>query len=682
MNTKSYLSHDVNFGGENYIEKHLATRAEPEGFRHADIRNTSLQMVGEGFPDHEIFAAMKQRYPEKDDKEIWKLIRGAHKFNPQPAKAGNLLAFASQQPVITAPVIKPFKLKAESAKSAIPKCDEPLTKVLLTAFNPDEIVSFTNKSVERNGKLSPCTNGTYFVVSDLVALLEKNGTEMVDGAAGAWLRLNPFKLGDVTGTDESVSSFRHLLVEFDKIPKEQQYQVLKQSGLPLTCIIDSGSKSLHGWVRVDAENIEQYKERAEFIYKYLAAYKLDPNNKNAARYSRMPNIKRDDVVQQLVELNDIEPEAYVEWYDKLIARPMVGGSILDYANAEIDDSATLLGDRYLCRGGGMFIVAPSGQGKSSLAVQLMSEWAIGGNPLGIVANGDLRVMLIQAEDDMGDITEMSRWILNAGFTHEKLAKIIRNTHVEPVNDVVGDRFIAALDSYCKQWKPDIVIINPYTSYLGDDAKDEKAANKFLREGLSPLLARHNCAAIIMHHTPKTQFNPSTDFTTTDFMYRGSGCATMTNWARAYLSFEPLPKDDKVFRFIAAKRGERIGWNSKIRFYRHSRTPGVIKWEQAGEEEVDAALKSNTNPSVKPVISDAELLSVFSKEQPISKTLALEAMEKKGASVRAAKSAFERFETDQKIVEAPVTEEKPKGRGHPSTKFVLKTAKSSPPESFL
>jgi hypothetical protein len=43
----------------------------------------------------------------------------------------------------------------------------------------------------------------------------------------------------------------------------------------------------------------------------------------------------------------------------------------------------------------------------------------------------------------------------------------------------------------------------------------------------------------MHHTPKTQFNPSADFSTTDFIYRGAGCASMSNWARAYLVFEPI-----------------------------------------------------------------------------------------------------------------------------------------------
>jgi hypothetical protein len=288
-------------------------------------------------------------------------------------------------------------------------------------------------------------------------------------------------------------------------------------------------------------------------------------------------------------------------------------------------------------------------------------------------------MLIQAEDDPGDITEMSRWILNAGFSNEKLMKIVRNTHIEPVNDVVGDRFIAALDSLCKQWKPDIVIINPYTSYLGDDAKEERAANRFLREGLSPLLTRHNCAAIIMHHTPKTQFNPSADFTTTDFMYRGSGCATMTNWARAYLVFEPLPKDEKVFRFIPAKRGERIGWGGKICFYRHSRTPGVIKWEQATDEEVDAA-KKKTIANKKEAISDEILLSVFSASKSKGKTVAVADMQQKGASQDAALVAFERFVEDGKIVPAPV--DKSKKAGRPALKYVLKTVASESASELL
>src|SRR3974390_487318 len=41
-----------------------------------------------------------------------------------------------------------------------------------------------------------------------------------------------------------------------------------------------------------------------------------------------------------------------------------GRSISWYAKHPIDHAQTLLGERYLCRGAGMFVVAPSGMGKS------------------------------------------------------------------------------------------------------------------------------------------------------------------------------------------------------------------------------------------------------------------------------------------------------------------------------
>jgi len=42
------------------------------------------------------------------------------------------------------------------------------------------------------------------------------------------------------------------------------------------------------------------------------------------------------------------------------------------------------------------------------------------------------------------------------------------------------------------------------------------------------------------------------------MYSGSGASCLTNWARAYLVIEPTELHG-VYKFIAAKRGERIAW---------------------------------------------------------------------------------------------------------------------------
>jgi hypothetical protein len=287
---------------------------------------------------------------------------------------------------------------------------------------------------------------------------------------------------------------------------------------------------------------------------------------------------------------------------------MKGGSVLDYADLPIDNEATLLGDRYLCRGGSMFIVAPSGQGKSTLSIQLAAEWALGWSPLGLSShNRSLRTLVIQSEDDAGDVTEMARWIRKEGlFSDEQLDLIAMNTHIEPINDAVGENFLAKLDSCLEQFGPDIVIINPYTAYLGGDVKDEELANRFLREGLTPLLTEYKCAAIVLHHTPKTQFSKSDDFTTADFMYRGSGCASMTNWARAYLVFEPVPDNESTFRFVAAKRGKRIGWDSFVRYFKHSDN-GELRWIPCSTEEATALEAEKKAKSNRTITLDPEVI---------------------------------------------------------------------------
>jgi regulatory protein RepA len=76
------------------------------------------------------------------------------------------------------------------------------------------------------------------------------------------------------------------MVEFDGREKSEQFEIFKQSGLPIACVLDSGNKSLHAWIRVDAVDRQQYKERQEKVYSYLGDYIDDPGNKNPSRFSR------------------------------------------------------------------------------------------------------------------------------------------------------------------------------------------------------------------------------------------------------------------------------------------------------------------------------------------------------------------------------------------------------------
>ena len=269
-------------------------------------------------------------------------------------------------------------------------------------------------------------------------------------------------------------------------------------------------------------------------------------------------------------------------------RQLQGQLLAKYVGKPINHEDTLLGDRYLCRGGGMFVVAPSGIGKSVFSIQCAINWAIGRRAFGIKPAKALRILIIQAEDDEGDVIEMSNIALKLNLKAEETALFEQSVWIEHVNDLTGQGLANALDGFLEQWPADLVIINPYTSYLGADAKDDGHANMFLRNWINPVLTKHRCGAIFIHHTPKTQFQNTDDFKPSDWMYRGAGAASLTNWSRAYLVIDPTTISG-CFKFIAAKRGKRIGWNGAFKLhFSHSKNDCELLWYPSSEEEIKAS----------------------------------------------------------------------------------------------
>jgi hypothetical protein len=77
-----------------------------------------------------------------------------------------------------------------------------------------------------------------------------------------------------------------------------------------------------------------------------------------------------------------------------------------------NDDATLIGDRFLCRGHGSLLVGGSGIGKSTLAYQASVAWGLGRHFLGIQPARKLVSLHIQAEDEEGDVGEVWRSIVD------------------------------------------------------------------------------------------------------------------------------------------------------------------------------------------------------------------------------------------------------------------------------
>jgi len=350
-----------------------------------------------------------------------------------------------------------------------------------------------------------------------------------------------------------------------------------------------------------------------------------------------------------------------DWEKEPEARKLRGQSLYKYSQREIDHTNTLLANRYLCRGGGLFIVAPSGHGKSVLTAQGAVQLACNKPTFGIAnPNGPLKSLIIQSEDDEDDITEMSKVIDHLELSKAERELVDQNTHVEFVNDLIGIDFLNACSGFLDQWKADLLWINPYTAYLGADIKDDGANTRFLRNGLNPILTSHRCGAIIIHHTPKTNFRDTTNWKPSDWMYSGSGAAVLTNWARAYLAIDPC-EIHGLYKFIAAKRGKRIGWGDPFpvfeTFWAHSPDEGKLLWLPAEDGQIAASAGSSKGPD--------DLLKLVPLLDPILQEKLFHIISKKDGPCflgeKKARSFIKILENEHKIFEHPMPRNGTNGR---------------------
>ncbi len=97
--------------------------------------------------------------------------------------------------------------------------------------------------------------------------------------------------------DGCVKSFRFAVVEFDNLSREEQLAFWWAVNLPVVALIDSGNKSLHGWIKIDGiENAGQWTAQVEnhLFKQLLQPLGVDGACRNEARLSRLPGHLRDN----------------------------------------------------------------------------------------------------------------------------------------------------------------------------------------------------------------------------------------------------------------------------------------------------------------------------------------------------------------------------------------------------
>lgn len=294
-----------------------------------------------------------------------------------------------------------------------------------------------------------------------------------------------------------------------------------------------------------------------------------------------------------------------------------------FAYTPEDDASTLVGDRWLCRGGQLLLLGQSGIGKSSYTLQQAMTWALGMPFFGMKPRQPLRCLIVQAENDMGDMAEVVQGVMSyvvaTSNMDERTAKdrLQQNITFARVTAQTGEAFIEVVRELIAKHGPfDLVYGDPLLSFIGDDISQQAVASHFLRELCNPLAFEHNFAWVWSHHTGKPQSDSKSraHWNANDYAYIGLGSSELTNWARAIAVLQTT-KHEGIFKVLLAKRGNRAGVLDE---HGHPTTDIIIKhaakglhWEPASlpeeTEEEGKSGKAGRTPKITP-LQEAEIVA--------------------------------------------------------------------------
>jgi hypothetical protein len=222
---------------------------------------------------------------------------------------------------------------------------------------------------------------------------------------------------------------------------------------------------------------------------------------------------------------------------------------------DADPACMLVGERGQVRlGEPHFFNSYAGGGKSTGAAGMAMSWGIGLSYMGLKPVRPLRILHMNGEDDevtLGQCCEgyllHSMAITGRKLTRADLAPLDTMLRTDFSRQFTGSEFVARLDRMLTESPADIIFINPLLSFIGGEIVAE--ASNFLRVLLGPLLMRHNCAALIFHHTVKLNRD---SWQNMDPTYSGIGGGEVANVPRSIFTLQPTAVDG-LFRLFVAKR---------------------------------------------------------------------------------------------------------------------------------
>lgn len=387
---------------------------------------------------------------------------------------------------------------------------QQLITYLETLFDADENVGYVTQSWEKTDEKGtrhlPSKGNWDRTASQLIQELNKCNDDIgsvlgdYNLEAGAWIRFNPL---DGKGCkNENVTDFRYALVESDTEEIEKQNAIIRELELPVACLVHSGKKSLHAIVKVDAADYSEYRKRVDYLYNICQknGIKIDTQNRNPSRLSRMPGIIRNGKKQFLVDTN-IGKQSWAEWYEWIesVNDDLPEPESLDDVWGNLPELAPCLIDGLLRQGHKMLIAGPSKAGKSFLQIELCIAIAEGKKWLNwACAQG--KVMYVNLELDRPSCLHRFKDVYKAmGIPARNLANIdIWNLRGKSIPmDKLAPKLIrrAAKKDYIA------IIIDPiYKVITGDENSADQMAN-FCNQ-FDKICTELGTAVIYCHHHSK------------------------------------------------------------------------------------------------------------------------------------------------------------------------------------
>jgi len=461
---------------------------------------------------------------------------------------------------------------------------QELITYLETLYEKDDFVGYVTNDVwqDGEGRWVPAKGVFTRTAGELISSLRKHPNDM--GATigdwkpevGAWIRFNPVDGEGVK--NDNITRFKFALVESDTMPVSDQDAMYRKLELPIACLVHSGGKSLHAIVRVDAEDYTEYRKRVEFLYDFLEknGLRVDKQNRNPSRLSRLPGVTRNGNRQYLVATN-IGRKSWTDW--------------LDYAEGATDELPGMVAlDEYkdnppklpeelikgiLRCGHKMLISGPSKAGKSFALMELCIAIAEGKSWLGFPCKKG-RVLYVNLEIDPASCIIRFMKIYEAlGWQKKHMDDIIvwnLRGHAVPLDKLVPKLIRRIHDQHF-----DAIIVDPIYKVITGDENNASDMALFCNQ-FDKICTSTGCATIYCHHHSKGAQGAK------KAMDRASGSGVFARDPDAQLDLTPLEMTDDIKNNV--QDGSATAWRLESNLREFPNVTPVNFWFEYPIHRVD------------------------------------------------------------------------------------------------